>query len=101
MDSDAKFEFPDYPANPSRYQECIEKVDETLKAMPKEELMGAYRIMKKVSEFFWELHFNKYAILSQRGVVKTLDEITENLCQELHQNTKKDDGSGPRHYFPT
>lgn len=101
MASDAKFEFPDCPANPSRYHECIEKVDETLKSMNKEELMGAYRIMKKVSEFFWTEYFDKCTVLSQRGVVKTLDEITENLSQELYEKTKKDGGSGPRHYFPT
>jgi hypothetical protein len=101
MDSEIKFEFPDSIANPPRYYECIEKVDETLQYMSKEELMGAYRIMKKVSEFFWTEYFGNSVVLSQRGIVKTLDEITENICQELHQPTKKDDGSGPRQYFPT
>jgi hypothetical protein len=101
---------------PTRYWDCIDRVDSTLQTMSEEELVGAYKIMKKVSDFFWIQHFEKYAMLNQRGVVKTLDDISENICLELQHRVKVEEsyrkisghdtsscggGGGPRHYFPT
>lgn len=91
-------------SEPSRYWECLEKVDNTLHTMTQAELVGAYRIMKKVSEYFWTQHFDKMAVMNQRATVKTLDEITENICSELYQRAsiaRSESRSGPRHYFPT
>lgn len=97
---------------PTRYWDLIERIDSTLQTMSEEELNGAYKIMKKVSDFFWIQHFEKFASLNQRGVVKTLDDISENISLEIQYknkskeaNRKSDDasngGGGPRHYFPT
>lgn len=99
---------------PTRYWECIERVDSTLQSMSEAELVGAYKVMKKVSDFFWIQHFEKYAVFNQRGVVKTLDDISENICLELQHRAKVEEsyrkiigdggscgGGGPRHYFPT
>jgi hypothetical protein len=98
---------------PTRYWEVIERIDSTLQTMTEEELVGAYKIMKKISDFFWIQHFEKYTMFNQRGVVKTLDDISENICYELQYRNKVDQsyrksvsaandcGGGPRHYFPS
>jgi hypothetical protein len=93
---------------PTRYWELIERIDSTMQTMTEEELVGAYKIMKKVSDFFWIQHFEKFATLNQRSIVKTLDDIGENVCHELQQRVKLEEsyrksngGGGPRHYFPS
>lgn len=100
--------------DPLRYFECIDSVDTVMQTMTKEELTGAYKLMKKVSDFFWNQHFEKNAVLNPRAFVKTLDEISENICLELQHRAKVEQsyrkisghgdscgGGGPRHYFPT
>jgi hypothetical protein len=92
---------------PTRYWECIERIDATMRTMTEEELVGAYKIMKKVSDYFWLQHFEKFATLNQRSIVKTLDDLSENMCHELQCRAKveqlyrKTGGGGPRHYFPS
>jgi hypothetical protein len=82
------YDLKDPSTHPIRYYDCAEKVHKVVTGLSTEELTGAAKVMNVLADYFTTLHFEKQANLNQKTLVKTLDEIRENMNEDLFH--KKD-----------
>jgi hypothetical protein len=85
---------PTYSRNPAehplRYYSLLEEVEEKIRSYKVEEMMGAARIMKIVSEFMWAMHFDQRIDFNAKSLVKTMDEIADIVGERLHNQLIKE-----------
>lgn len=85
---------PRYSRNPAehplRYYSLLEEVEEKIRSYKVEEMMGAARIMKIVSEFMWAMHFEQRIEFNSKSLVKTMDEIADIVGERLHNQLIKE-----------
>ncbi len=85
---------PAYSRNPEehplRYYSLLEEVEEKIRSYKVEEMIGAARIMKIVSEFMWAMHFEQKAEFNSKSLVKTIDEIADIVAERLHNRLIKE-----------
>ena len=70
--------------HPLRYYRLLEEIEEKIKAYKLEEMIGAARIVKVISDFMWTAHFDHQIQLNQKSLVKTMDEISDILAERVH-----------------
>jgi hypothetical protein len=80
------FDLKNPETHPSRYHDCVNKLFSVTTAMTQEERLGAAKVLNALADYFWQAHFEKKAVLNQKSLVKTLDEIRENVMNEFHHN---------------
>ena len=78
------YDWKDPTTHPIRYYDVMEKVFSFMDDMSTEELIGATKVMSCVSDYFWDAHFEKKGRFNQKALVKTLDEIKENLQETIY-----------------
>lgn len=83
--SESRFKYSEDPReHPLRYYELLRDVEERIKTYRLDEMMGAARIMKVLSDFMWTVHFDQRQEFNQKSLVKTVDEIADILAERLH-----------------
>jgi hypothetical protein len=70
--------------HPIRYYEVMEKIFSFMDDMSTEELIGATKVVGCLSDYFWDAHFEKQGRFNQKALVKTFDEIKENLQETIY-----------------
>ena len=78
------FDLKNPETHPTRYHECVNNLYSVTSKMTHEERLGAAKVMNALADYFWHAHFEKKAVLNQKSLVKTLDEIRENLIEEFY-----------------
>ena len=80
-----KPKYSEDPKNhPLRYYSLLQEVEERIRGYSLDELAGAARIMKVLSDFMWSVHFNQQLEFNQKSLVKTVDELSDILTERLH-----------------
>ena len=80
-----KHKYPQDPKNhPLRYYSLLQEVEERISVYTLDEMTGAARIMKTLSDFMWSVHFDRQQEFNQKSLVKTIDEISDILMERLH-----------------
>ncbi len=77
------YDLKDPSTHPIRYYDCAEQVYNATTTMTTEELTGAAKVMNVLADYFTTLHFEKQAVFNQKTLVKTLDELRENINEDL------------------
>lgn len=74
--------------HPIRYYEVIDQVFKNMNTMSLEQKVGAAKVLSPIADYFWHAHFDKQAVFNQKSLVKTLDEIRDNLNEEIHHESE-------------
>lgn len=78
------YDWQDPATHPIRYYDVMEKVFSFMDDMNTDELIGATKVMSCLSDYFWDAHFEKKGRFNQKALVKTLDEIKDNLQETVY-----------------
>ena len=90
------FDLKNPETHPSRYHDCVNKLFTVTSKMTQEERLGAAKVLNTLADYFWQAHFEKKAVLNQKTLVKTLDEIRENVMEDYYHADKSDQPHQPK-----
>jgi hypothetical protein len=78
------FDWKNPDTHPIRYYDCAEQVYEATKDKTVEQLEAIADVLYVLKRYFWKAHFEQEAVLNQKALVKTLDEIFENVAEDWY-----------------
>jgi hypothetical protein len=85
------FDWKKPETHPNRYHDAVVAIHAATAAMNQEQRLGAAKVLNVLADYFWQAHFEKQAVLNQKAVVKTIDEIRENLLEDYYHNGHEED----------
>lgn len=80
------FDLKNPETHPMRYHDCVNKLYSVTSKMSQEERLGAAKVLNTLADYLWTAHFEKNVVLNQKSLVKTLDEIRENVIEQFYHN---------------
>ena len=84
------FDLKNPETHPMRYHDCVNKLFSVTSKMSQEERLGAAKVLNTLADYLWTAHFEKNVVLNQKSLVKTLDEIRENVIEQFYHNEPHD-----------
>ena len=76
--------------HPIRYHDLLSKVFKNMETMSMSELIGAAKVIGPLSEYMLTFHFENRGVFNQKTLVKTIEEISENIHEDIyHLENKK------------
>lgn len=84
------FDWKNPDTHPIRYYDCAEQVYDVTKDMSVEQLEAVADVLHVMKCYFWKAHFEQEALFNQKALVKTFDEIFENIAEDWYHKKEGD-----------